>query len=392
LWREGVLDSLMRNSTLAEFAEVEMRHGSVTLELAGIPVLLAPAEWCGRQWQSATVAILRLLADLAERGLTLESVRPEFMLPVRGCRPVYVRPGAIANVGPCTAALVSLQLADFFLLPLYLCATGLSATLRDLLAQGDALAARRGFPELARAARLAAEPAATSHQPAVYVRLAEDAAALDLPATDSFWSHYYPRQLPSGEWEGRLPYKNFAAARILETMAPASMLDLACNTGWYSRLAATKGIRALAVDTDETCVNRLFASADSESLSITPCVSDICSPLALAGATERERVPAQRRFSAELVIALAISHHLMLGPPWLHAADLARVLSAYSTKYLLTEFIGFEPECQNPYAPDPLPGHRVYTIEAFIAALGGQFREVVLVPGPPGRRLVLAEK
>lgn len=166
-----------------------------------------------------------------------------------------------------------------------------------------------------------------------------------------------------------------------------------CNAGWYSRAAAAKGIRVIGLDTDETCVNRLFEAAAEGKLAIVPAIGDIGTALTLPGPTARERLAASQRFASELVLALAITHHLALSPPWLGFHEIAGLLAEYSMRYLLTEFVGFEPESENPYRSQDRPGSAGwYTLANFLKALQRHFREVILVPGPPGRRLVLAEK
>lgn len=391
LWSDGTLAALMDAGLIPICEPVELGRRSVAFALAADPVLMAPAEWCGSAWRAATVSILRLLEELSTRQLTLESVRPEFMVFDQGCRPLYLRLGSIIPNDPNATLRACGQLADFFFLPLFLCATGRSAALRELLARGDSLAPGRAFPELADAARAACNRC-NDGCPGGYAQLECEAAALEMPVAQTFWSGYYPSHL-STERSETWPYKVHSVDRILESMAPATMLDLAANTGLYSRIAASKGIRVIALDSDETCVERLFQLASQGNTAIVPAVGDICSPVALPMPLDRRRLSAQRRFRSELVLALAISHHLVFSPPWLGFAEIAGLFSSYCGRYLLTEFVGLEPEALNPYRADDRTGSESwYTLEGFTAGLRRCFKEVVLVPGPKGRQLVLAEK
>lgn len=391
IWRDGTIASLVEAELMVRMEPVEAAPYRFALGSVEEVILLAPAEWSARAWQAATVAVLLLLAELARRNLTVASVRPEFMIFTRGCRPCYVRPGSIAPADADSIGIALRQLADFFLLPLYLCATGRYATLRQLLVSGDLLAPARAFPDLAEAARIACEPD-WRFAPGIYEQLARHAQELSMPSADTFWTQYYRRDVPLDRAEP-WPYKNHAVDRVLETMAPASMLDLGCNTGWYARLAASRTIPVVAADTDEACVNRLFDDAAARRLKIVPVVADICAPLSVPMVVPGHGIPAQRRFAAELVLAMAISHHLVMSPPWLSLGDVAALLSGYAGRYLLTEFVSFEHAAHNPYRPDDRPGcGDWYTLENFTGALRRKFREVVLVPGPPGRRLLLAQK
>lgn len=391
LWQEGTLGALAESGLLAEFEPVRARGDVFTVRTVGEAVPLSPAEWCGELWRAAAISMLRLLQESSRRDLTLTSVHPRFMLLAPGCRPVYARPGAIAPASPLAAAASLRAFADLVLLPLLLCSTGHAASLRALVASGDSLAPAAGFPDLAEAARLACEPRERTHA-GVYADLLDLAEATAIPHADTFWSRYYRRDWALDGSE-QLPYKNFAVARILESADPASVLDLASNAGWYARLAASRGKRVIALDNDETCVDRLFAAASAETLSITPVLSDLFLSHALHLAQPRRGLTAQARFASELVLALAITHHMTLSPPWLTFAEVAELLRSYTSRYLLTEFVSFEPESQNPYTPAALPGcEDWYRLDNFLGALRRRFGEVVLVPGPPGRQLVLAER
>jgi len=332
-----------------------------------------------------------LLAELAERGLTLEVVRPECVFFGRGGRAEYAWPCAISSVQSESSRRVRQQMADWYLTPLYLCALGRSRTLRDLLVRGDLGAPSRAFPEVAEAARLECElerPTATE----IYRRLAGQAAAIRLPLADTFWSYYYRWDLPVERTEP-WPYKNHAVAQILGSIEPRSVLDLACNAGWYARLAARSGASVVAIDCDETCISRLFDAAAEGDLSVTAAVCDIYSPMALPDPVSGQRIGAEERFASELTLALAITHHMVLSSPWLSFDDVAQILAEYSAHYLLTEFVSFEPESNNPYRPEDRPGCDAwYNLDGFISALKRKFSDVVLVPGPSGRKLLLAEK
>ncbi|HWG37293.1 MAG TPA: class I SAM-dependent methyltransferase [Terriglobales bacterium] len=363
----------------------------MSIRAVGSVVPLAPSEWCGRMWQASAVLVLRLLATLLPMGLTLSDIRPEYVLLRRGCRPVFANVGAIAATRDHAPAAALWQFAHVMLTPLFLCSIGRSGTLRRLLASGDCDAPWQTFPELAQAALAACDPG-REPQACDFERIASDTAVLKLPEPATFWSGYYQRPLSIDRTES-WPYKNHAVERLLSATAPESILDLAANTGWYARVGARKGARAIAVDNDETCVNRLFAAVEGADVELVPVVMDILNPSILPGPTEQQRLSARARFSAEALLALAICHHLVLSPPWLEFGEVARLLAGFTTRYLITEFVSFEPASHNPYLPSSRPGCEAwYKLEHFVTALKSRFKEVVLVPGPQGRRLVLAEK
>ncbi|HWG36213.1 MAG TPA: hypothetical protein VN690_00705 [Terriglobales bacterium] len=282
------------------------------------------------------------------------------------------------------------QFAEGLLLPYFVSLARKSLTLRAVLSGDGVPGMAIAFPELAVAAREACAPSGGS----IKARLRDlaNVVAQPLQEPDTFWSRY--EQGPQGTASmSSWPYKNQAVERILATTAPASVLDLASNSGWYAVLAAKMGARVVAVDRDETCVNRIFGSASEGALNIAPAIVDITRRSELHAPVPRERLTAQTRFASEFVLALAIVHHLILAPPRLDLDGIAGLLAGFTTKYLLTEFVSFDPESHNPYRPDVRPDCTPwYTLDHFLAALGRKFGAVVVVPGPAGRRLVLAEK
>ena len=99
----------------------------------------------------------------------------------------------------------------------------------------------------------------------------------------------------------------------LATCHPKAVLDLGCNTGRYSRLAARAGARVVAVDGDAACVDRLWQQAQAEGLDIQPLVMDL-GPLARPGLGERRGSPLPQRTEGrfDMVFALALIHHLLV--------------------------------------------------------------------------------
>jgi hypothetical protein len=124
-------------------------------------------------------------------------------------------------------------------------------------------------------------------------------------------------------------------ADLLESLDASSVLEVAANQGILSRsLRRTNpGLRVISTDLDETAVDKGFCASRRGGMGINWAVLD---PFF----TERHSVeddPATR-FQSEAVVALALTHHLILtlglSPGWI-----LDVLSAYSRKYLLVEFM-----------------------------------------------------
>jgi hypothetical protein len=89
--------------------------------------------------------------------------------------------------------------------------------------------------------------------------------------------------------------------------------DLGSNTGTYARIAAAGSDLVLAIDGDQLAVERLFrALRDERESRILPLVVNLADPSPGLGWRGCERRPLLDRGRPDLVLALALIHHLVL--------------------------------------------------------------------------------
>ena len=91
---------------------------------------------------------------------------------------------------------------------------------------------------------------------------------------------------------------------------PSCVLDIGCNTGTYSYLAARLGARVIAADADHDAVDLLYRRLRGEPAAITPMVLDLSQPSPAIGYGNRERPSFLQRLDVDCVLALALIHHL----------------------------------------------------------------------------------
>lgn len=129
----------------------------------------------------------------------------------------------------------------------------------------------------------------------------------------------------------------------LRRLHPARLLDVGCNTGSYSRLAAQLGSEVVAIDSDPKVVGHLWTKARAENLNILPLVIDITRPSPGMGWRNLECESflsrCERRF--DCMVMLGIIHHLLVTEriPLESILDLAADLTIDS---LIIEYIGPE--------------------------------------------------
>lgn len=128
--------------------------------------------------------------------------------------------------------------------------------------------------------------------------------------------------------------------QVLRKCEPRTVLDLGCNTGRHARLAALGGASVVAVDSDPSCVDRVFLQAEKENLDILPLVMDLGRPSPTLGWGCEEHASflqrAEGRF--DLILALALMHHLLIRERAPLDA-IARFFAKISKRFLLLEWV-----------------------------------------------------
>jgi len=194
----------------------------------------------------------------------------------------------------------------------------------------------------------------------------------------------------------------------LTRFKPKTVLDLGSNTGWFSKLAAMLGSSVVAVDLDEASIDRLYGDARREGLDIVPLVVNLTKPLPALHVKVFDNEPsvsliggggplvtrADERLQCEMVLALAIVHHLVLGQALTFEA-VSEILGRLATKYLCVEFVELD-DAMITGDPGFFPAWNAdrdafgwYTRENFVRALGGYFQTVEIMPSHPITRSLL---
>lgn len=149
------------------------------------------------------------------------------------------------------------------------------------------------------------------------------------------WGDYYSFHNYS---ETAMRAKQEAVRSMLEETHPASVWDLGANTGEFSRIASEMGIPTLAFDIDPAAVERnyLLAVEDGESR-LLPLVMDFTNPSPSLGWANQERQSLAERGPADMLMALALVHHLAIG----NNLPLARVAAYLKSlgRRLIIEFV-----------------------------------------------------
>ncbi len=123
------------------------------------------------------------------------------------------------------------------------------------------------------------------------------------------------------EWGDYAEFHNYSDAdhvckedfirEVIEAEKPHIVWDIGCNTGQFSRIAASRCSQVVSMDIDHAAVERLCLNTDTPD-NILPLVQNVADPSPNWGWRNRERSDLQTRSRPDLVLCLALIHHVVI--------------------------------------------------------------------------------
>jgi ribosomal protein L11 methylase PrmA len=124
------------------------------------------------------------------------------------------------------------------------------------------------------------------------------------------WADYYSDTNYSSE---AFQHKKQTVAQFLDKIRPNTVWDVGGNVGTFSRIASDKEIHTVSFDIDVAAVERNYLECVRKGESnILPLVLDLTNPSPSIGWENRERTSWIERGPADMVLALALIHHLAI--------------------------------------------------------------------------------
>lgn len=124
------------------------------------------------------------------------------------------------------------------------------------------------------------------------------------------WGGYYDSTNYS---EDALNTKGELVAKFAEIAQPRSAWDLGANNGLFSRVLSQRGVETVASDIDPAAVEQNYlALKNNPEPALLPLVIDLTNPSPALGWAHRERDSMLGRGPVDLVMALALLHHLAI--------------------------------------------------------------------------------
>jgi len=308
------------------------------LEHDRVPIVSYPYEWSFSMLRDAALAHLDVLLAALDEGFTLKD-GSAYNVQFVGSRPVFIDIGSFQPLtGPwegysqfCRTMLYPLLLGAHLGVPFQPLLRGRLDGLRAVEVAGLFRGLTRYRPGVLRNVLVQSFLERHASAPTGEVREALVSAGYDsrlvaavarklrrlvgrLSATRRA-SHWLGYRANSGYGEDDLLAKDGFVREALGPGAPHGLvLDLGTNDGRYAELAAATADHVVAVDADEAVIDdlyrRLRARGDEQILPLVLDVADMTGGLGWRG---RERVAFDDRCRPDVVLALALVHHLVVG-------------------------------------------------------------------------------
>jgi hypothetical protein len=361
-----------------------------------IPFVSYPYEWPFSMLKDAALLQLELVAAALEEGMILKDSSP-YNVQFRGARPVFVDVGSFEALREGEPWIGYRQFCMLFLYPLMLCANegidyhpllrgsidGIAPTQAAAMLGGlrggvlkhvklHAKLERRFDDSSQKQVRKDLKDAGFSSEliKANVKGLTKLVGGLRWEPKGSEWSEYGEIcTYTDDESREKAQFVREAAAARRRSLA----WDVGANDGRYSRIAAEHADTTVAADIDHLTVDRLYRTLREEGREdILPLVVNLADPSPGLGWRGRERKRLEERGRPELVLALALVHHLAItaNVPLAEVVDWLASLGASA----VVEF----PTREDPMVQRLLAGkregtHDDYSLETFERLLGEAF-------------------
>lgn len=350
-------DSLPKNLK-NKFGIDEDEEDYLFVEHEAIPFRTYPSEWAPEMLHCAGMLTLDLMEAALSEGFGLKDATP-FNILFRGPNPVFVDLLSFEKRDPTDMIwLAQAQFLRTFILPL-IANRHFGLPMRDVfLSRRDGLEPKEMFEFAGMLKKFTPDFLFSVSIPTWLERSDRDSAIRNKSrSTDPEKSEFIlrhsirrlrkklirlePKSNKRTTWSnymGELSYndddfhkKEQFVTEALAKHAPKVVLDVGCNTGNFSLLAALQGASVIAIDPDPAVIGEVWKQARKQNLDIVPLVQNLAYPTPGLGWRNQEYSPFLERVSkkSDMVLMLAVIHHLMItdGVPLPSIIDMAAELT-----------------------------------------------------------------
>ena len=297
-----------------------------------IPFISYPYEWSFDMWRDAALVTLKTAAASLEKEMILKDATP-FNIQFYKGRPVFIDTLSFEKHEQGTAWIAYRQFCECFLAPLLLMHYGHRDMGKLFLAYPEGIPLeiiKSLLPRKAKwnihvymhiflqektarkntVAQKAAQQFPKKKLSLLLSGLEQFVAGLKPKINRSEWDDYYTETVLGPEY---LAAKEKAVMSFVNAADFKTVLDLGANDGLFSMLLKDKAAYIIAADADSNCINALYKSLRQKKIrNILPLVSALQMPAPQIGWANEERASFTQRAKADLLLMLALIHHLAI--------------------------------------------------------------------------------
>jgi ribosomal protein L11 methylase PrmA len=298
-----------------------------------IPFISYPYEWSFDMWRDAAIVTLKIALQALEHGMILKDATP-FNIQFHTGRPVFIDTLSFEKYKEGTSWIAYHQFCECFLGPLLLMHYGHRDMGKLFLVYPNGIpldVVKSVLPfkskfnvhvylhiwlQAKMANKSKAEEIAKNEFPkqklvTLLKGLTSFVSSLSQKQTKSTWGDYYTETILGNQY---LDAKKIIVEKFIESISFKNVIDLGANDGYFSLLLKDKAEHIIATDFDSNCINELYRKIRKDKIrNIVPLVSSLNTPSPSIGWNNEERNSLTQRLHADVVLALALVHHLAIG-------------------------------------------------------------------------------
>lgn len=164
-------------------------------------------------------------------------------------------------------------------------------------------------------------------------RIKAQVSKMERKKRETKWAHYHDKfQTADGDPVSTPRFERIA--QLITELGVSSVTELAGNQGVLSRILLQKGVReVICTDYDEPAIDQLYRSARGDGRNISAAVVDF-----MLANTTPTAIPVSQRLCSDAALALAVTHHLVLGQRF--PIDLVlRTIAGFAKRFVFVEFM-----------------------------------------------------
>ncbi len=360
LVKSGLYDELVKKNWLIPHTEMDDADANAgqgrIIHPEQIPFISYPYEWSFDMWKDAALLTLRIATAALQKNMMLKDATP-FNIQFRNGKPVFIDTLSFENYEAGKPWVAYRQFTECFLGPLLLMhychpdtnrffavyPNGIPIDMLVSLLPGRSRWNMHSFLHIHLQAKFSGKQKQQTGDKQNFSKqklqhllkgLEVFVEKISFKKIKTTWDDYYTGTILG---EAYLKAKTTLVRSFINYIDFKTVIDLGANDGHFS-LLFNNDKKVIATDLDPNCINELYLQIKQTGRSnILPLINNLTTPSPAIGWNNAERPSISARLQADLVLALALVHHLAIAsnvPLGLIADWLAPM-----SEFLIIEFV-----------------------------------------------------